>query len=914
MKNKKNLTLQETLAKAESPTPASKGSVYLNRLGWIVRIILMLMLTLSPWALGSVSPWAQQYLAFGLLVCLAFWWFETSFNRSARQVVPFLVIPVGIGLLVGLFQLWQLPASIAPWFLGRQIEFYEQFGADLNLEPSVTLSREGTRYFLSLLMLGAAALVMGCRYFRTALEIQVLLTVMTINGVALSFYGMIEKLAGTAQYILWSIPLINGGGPFATYVNRNNAAGFLLITLACSIGLLVILMSEREDRGPRQIIGKEIPFWRQMVLHFLLFVSELNATKLAAIIAPIVIGTGVVGTLSRGGVLALMCGLFMALLCYSMAKKPTFSGFIFLPMIILAAATAGWIGFADRLMERVDQVNLAELNTDGRMIHWQEMSSAFGDLGIFGSGIGSYPGAHRFYRQSAETRIFEYAESQFVQTLFEMGWPGLALLISAWLLLFYCAAFALWNGKSPVTVGIGVMGIFLCTSQAIASAFDFGLYQGANMICMAAIGGVTSSISQGLAGRLKRTTWMRFPFPNAINQPIALALFVGVFLAAIGLHRRAEIQSKREVSPRKFSYQNPDLETTTRLIEELGPLVKRTPISRGLNYLSQLYVHRMRILYYNDAVSISADRARGLPAEERARMLTNLWNLTALENVQENIYSLRREVSLAESEKFRRSHFIQQNLPYAIGALNLSRRGSLMQPKAYIQLGLLYSILGDTNRASKHVEIGIQLAPANITNLELAAIFYLQSGEGTNAAPHIRQLLTLSPQSYVRIESLLNGSRMGNIQLLDQQVIVEDFLPDSPQLIYSYVARNVARDSSVYELGMKKADRLLTDVPPSNHDAMVLSGRVKLALGDRDAAIERLRNALISHPSDSKTQVQLVGLLNQAERYPEAIERLEDLIDFDYMNASKYRKLLSEAKAKLEEKLEREPKTPLHRP
>ena len=163
------------------------------------------------------------------------------------------------------------------------------------------------------------------------------------------------------------------------------------------------------------------------------------------------------------------------------------------------------------------------------------------------------------FRTTPENRVFKYAESQFVQTAMEMGWFGLALLIGCWLLVLYYGVFALWRGSSPTTIGIGVMGVFLATATPIASALDFGIYQPANMIAVAALSGFLAYQAQSLAGRLKDKTLLRFETPNWFVQVIALVIFAMVVVAWLNLMRRASIDDRTNLSPNKFTYQNPDL-------------------------------------------------------------------------------------------------------------------------------------------------------------------------------------------------------------------------------------------------------------------------------------------------------------------------------------------------------------------
>ena len=899
MNTRQNLTLEETLAQSQAPTGTDKAEIWLDKLTWLGRILLLAILVITPWEFGAVDPWAQRQIAIVIGICLAIWWFETALRRRRTQVLPYVFLPIAIGILLAMLQLWELPSWLSP-LLGRQSELYQQLGSDLKLSPTISMSHEGTRYFIGLVMLAISGLVLGCRYFRTRFEITLLLTAMTVNGALISFFGIIQSLTSDSGFIYWTIELVNGGSPFGPYVNRNNGAGFLLICMACSIGLMVILMGNKEERGPRQIVSKEIPFWRQFTFHLALFLSELNARKTASILATILIGIGIIATLSRGGVLALLAALIVTLFFYGMARRPSFSGFIFLPMVGLTFGIAGWVGFSDLLLERFDNVSI-EVDRNDRLAHWQETWPAVSDMGLLGSGLGSYEHVHRLYRTSNENTIYSYAESQYFQTLVEMGWPGLVLLIGCWGLVYYYSAFSLWRGRSPITIAISTMGIFLCISIMVASAFDFGLYQSANMIAMAVVTGTLAYNAHALAGRLKEKSWLRFQFPNSFAQVVGLLLFSGVFVAGLEIHSRARIDSKREVSPRNFTFNQPDLPTTERLISELRPLIRRAPISRGLNYLSLLYVHRMRLQHAEQLLSSSSETEK-MSEEQKLAFSENLWELTSPENVHQNIYSLQRESSVLGARAYQSQIFIQENIRSAIEALKLSRRSSLLQPSQQIRLTRLYAIIGDTNKASKHASIAAELAPGSLAIHKLAGIYHLQSSNSERAAPFVRRYLELAPIRYKEMADLISGSTARKISQPNDQVILDHFLPDDPSMIFKYVMEKMPPSSSIREAGLKKADQLLADVSPADHDNMVLSAQIKLALGRIDEAIKQFKDALVSDPTDYGVQSQIVTLLNSKGKYRESIGRLEDLIETDYPNRKRYERLLDRTRARAREK------------
>ena len=896
MNTAKNLTLEATLAQSQSPTSKDKAEIWLEKLTWLGRILLLCILVITPWEFGAVDPWAQRQIALVIGICLAIWWFETALRRTKTQVLPYIFVPIALGILFALFQLWELPEFLSSIFLGRQSGLYEQLGTDLKLSPTISMSHEGTRHFVGLLTLAISGLVLGCRYFRTRFEVTLLLAVMSINGALIALFGIVHSLTSKDGFIYWNIELVNGGIPFGPYVNRNNGAGFLLICLACSIGLMVVLMAKKEDRGPRQIVSKEIPFWRQFMFHLLMFISDLDARKIGAMVSTLLIASGVLASMSRGGVLALMIGLMAALIFYGMARRPSFTGFIFLPMLALAFGVVGWVFFGERLTERFSSASFDEAKSTNRLGHWLETWPAVSDMGLLGSGLGSYEHVHRLYRTTPETTIFRYGESQFFQTLVELGWPGLILLILSWAMIYHYSAFALWRGRSPITIALGTSGIFLCVSVAIASAFDFGLYQSANMMAMAVITGMLAYNSHALANRLKESSWLQYQIPNSYCQVISLVLFSGVFVAGLGLHNNARIDSKRTVSPKLFSATNPDLETTERLISELTPLVKRAPISRGLNYLSLLHVQRMRLQNFAQLVSDHTATTEKMSADQKAAFVGNLWQLTSLERVHEHIYSLQRESSVLGARAYQQQPFIQENIRQAINSLNLSRRSSLLQPSQQIRLTRLYAILGASGRASKHASIAADLAPCSLPINKLAGTFHLQSGNSEKAAPYIRRYLELAPSRFSEIADLISGNTARKISPPSEKAILDQFLPDDAKMIYNYVVKKMPPSSPIRQQGLKKADQLMADVSPADHEGMVLSARIKLALGLTDEAITRFKDSLVSDPFDFDVQVKIVSLLNSQGKYRESIGRLESLLKADYINGKKYDRLLRETR------------------
>ena len=255
MNQPQSMTLKATV---DGPLDGGKGgdseqkNVSLSDMfSWPGRIALLLVVLLSPWAFASVENWAQRWIMIGLLFAMAFWWFETALNNRNKQVIPYISVLVLIGILIGFIQVISLPDWATQMLTGRQQEIYSNFTGDPSANVSISLDREGTWGQIRLLVIALAGLLLGCRFFRSKRDIVLLLSVITLNGTVIAFFGIIHKLTDNGK-MFWFHEVMLGGAYFGPFVNRNNGAGYLLMCLACAIGLFPILMQRKQSRGPSQ--------------------------------------------------------------------------------------------------------------------------------------------------------------------------------------------------------------------------------------------------------------------------------------------------------------------------------------------------------------------------------------------------------------------------------------------------------------------------------------------------------------------------------------------------------------------------------------------------------------------------------------------------------------------------------------
>lgn len=850
-----------------------------DRFSWPGRIALLLVVMLAPWAYGAYQYSPQWWMTVGILIALALWWFETAMNKRSSQVFSLLFFPLTAGLMIGLFQLVPLPDSIANLVMGQQPEIYAEFSDTLAEKPTISVDHDGTWRQIRLLMMAIGGLLLGCRYFRSKRDLYLFLTALTINGVLLGVIGILQNISGDGK-IYWFKEIAAGGQPFGPFVNRNNAAGYLLICLSSAVGLLPIVMSQSTRKGPKNLISKEMPFWRQFHYYVLEFIADLTKTKLALLISIMIIASAVIATLSRGGVVALFFAAIATIVAYGMARQPKNSTFIFIPIILLVTALIGWLSFGDELAERFENIDLANVSeTDLRVQHWMSTSPAIWENGLLGSGLGSYVGIHRLYRSDNENVIFEYAENQYFQALVEVGWPGLILFLIAWIIAFQSASLALSKGSSATTIGVGVMGTFLIFSQAMASVFDFGFYIPANMLALAVSFGFLSYHAQALGGRLKEQSWLRFKIPNYAVQVVILVMFTGVCMASVDLYSRSKIQDLLRPRAEDFTPETMDLEATDKKLQLLMPLLSQKPTRLGVNYAASLSIHRARLQLLDELKRdpMFEQQIEALPAEQQKTLTDNLWDLTNLQSLQENIFSLSKDSRYAE-QNFRNRSPIRENLPIALQLLNHSRQTSPLQPVIHLRAAQVKAVLFQRGVGDVDIERALKLAPSNSRFRYVAAIYYLQSGNPEACAPHIKRFLELQPMKLKRVLNLLTGRTNRASEIVSPSVIAESMIPDNPKMLFVLATDYFPENTPERRQLLDRVVELIGQSEVRVHDNLVMLGDISLENRELEDAVEHYSSALLTNPADHQTRFK------RAETYVELEMLDEALDDAEYLN------------------------------
>ncbi len=439
-------------------------------------ILFAAIILLAPWLFGGALPLHQATLAAGL--CVALWLCLIGFlHRDQRGMLGWPIWLMLLVLLLGGLQLWPLSSELHRTLASRSYAWWHAYSGTgesaSELEPlrfPVSVYPAGTRADLALLGIPAAALAITLLRFRKLDEVPWLLGLVAANGAAFAIFGIVQKLTSPDK-LYGLVALEQGGVPFAAFVNRNHAAAYLNLCLACALGFL-IWVRERPKVGG---VFDSLDRGTQLLLAFVFAAA---------------CGAGVILSLSRGAAVASLGGaIALLILAPRMREDPGYRNTI-LAAVCMGLAVAFWLGGGSALGERFHDLTQTTEGTRGRWEHWRDASQAIPDFWKTGSGLGTYRYVYQPYEHRYVDGWFYHAENQYLEAVIEAGVPGLILVVAMISLLLWRMVQGLRETHSPLGYGVGVACVYGLVATLIHAVSDFNLYMPANAILAAVLAGL----------------------------------------------------------------------------------------------------------------------------------------------------------------------------------------------------------------------------------------------------------------------------------------------------------------------------------------------------------------------------------------------------------------------------------------
>ena len=359
-------------------------------------------------AFGGAYPWAYWPLAAltfaaGAVGCATATGSANGVNRTL--VIAFALPGAAIAL-----QLIPLPLAwvrvLSPNLPGILEKTDFAFGAGLTRLHPISIDGSATLVPLALFV-SAAVLVVGLARTMATRHPRTLVEGLSVLGVTLALIGIVQKPLYDGRLLgFWAPQAI--GSPFGPFVNKNHFAGWMLMALPLSVGLLCAGF-ERAMRDVR-------PGWRHKVLW--LSSSEANRLILLAVGA-LLMTLSLVLTMSRSGISALTLSIVLIGTFITRGLKGRSRRMIGVIYVVgLLGAAIAWVG-VDVLATRFANTNWSEFND--RRGAWLDALRVIASFPLTGTGLNTYPIVARFYQRHDLSSFYGEAHNDYLQLLAEGG-------------------------------------------------------------------------------------------------------------------------------------------------------------------------------------------------------------------------------------------------------------------------------------------------------------------------------------------------------------------------------------------------------------------------------------------------------------------------------------------------------------
>lgn len=815
----------------------------------ITWVVLGTLIILPPWFFGGVRASTQLWMALVLAIGLAAAAIRLLLQpRYSTRITP-LVLPLVGAMLLGWFQLqswspdllkWLSPTAESLWSEGAETGEAEHVlaGAEPSDSFPISIFPASTRSDLALLAIGIGALVLANVSLINEQVRLLMLGLAAINGAALALFGIVQQITFNG-HLFWSVPLRQGGNPFSSYVNRNNAGGYLLICLGASFGVLIWAMLRKQSTFPPPAANGYTNGRRKKsraIRPATTFLANLDEVLLGATVITVATVAGIVCSLSRGANVALILTILITVyIAHRMKWRMMGSGLLAMSALV-GVGMSVWLGRAELLRTRftetlVDQV----VNQTGRLAHWQVLLDVIPNYWRFGSGVGTYRYAYQPYETQVSQNLFYHAENQYLESLVEGGLIGLLLVLATVAVASYSARNHLRNSQSLPSFASAAAFMLALISQTIHAFFDFGLYMPANLVLLGIVCGQGCLLDQRTAYD-RPSRWRFWP---------ALVVVV-VFLLSIWAaneHRSLMLLERIRLKLDAADDSVPSQQQLGKLGEELDEVLARRPDDSVAHYRrasNWIQLYRVKTLKH-------------VMQEFSAQEVDDqLWKLTSPAYLNRRIHQLHTQKQADEIRSLREFHIVQDTLVPALDHLFAARRHCPVLPKTHLRIAELIFLVADPTDDLDHVRRAIELAPCDPNIQFRAGLLQLQAGHDEEGIAAWRICIDYS-QHYT--EEILHVGR----QLLGPLEVFEKVLGANPERIVQVAQRHylsVAHTSIRHRLAALAA-KGMEDSSLRDEEKVKLLGQIEQLRDRPEAALELFEKAIENNPSDSELRYEL---------------------------------------------------------
>ena len=399
------------------------SSTLLNKLVFTALIILIV---LTPIPYGTVEPWWKA-----AFVCAVF-------AICILALIENISIPRKT-ILLPMLALSAL-AFLQTLSLGTRTE------ANLPVWNAISADPYQTRFFALQLLALTAFLALLYRYANTERRIRVLVYTVLAIAVASAFFGILRQT--TQQETGFLLPLLRKNQGYGQFINKNHFV--YLMDMAFGLGLGIMLGGGVKRERVMIHVALLFPIWIALVL-----------------------------ANSRGGVLAMIVVIIVAVLLQDIAQSPVLKTALVIVLVAGVALGTLWVG-GDRLASNFEGAS-SEFTSDAlrqgasRNEIWRATLKMFAAHPIVGVGLGGYWVGITAYHDASGLMTPQEAHNDYLELLSSGGVIGFAL--GVWFVVA-----VVWKARENLLADVGYMravrlgAILGIVGVAAHSLVDFGLH------------------------------------------------------------------------------------------------------------------------------------------------------------------------------------------------------------------------------------------------------------------------------------------------------------------------------------------------------------------------------------------------------------------------------------------------------
>lgn len=458
---------------------------------------LFALIVYAPLPLASNRPWALAILGLltGLQLLWATWKPVRRTDSQGAAKVPLVILGLWLALLI---------VQIVPVPLLMNSNVYDGLGA-LGT-GSISIDPDSTKLYLAKACILSGVFWLVIRLVNSSGRIILLARCVVFSGLLQALIGVILMASGTTfQLFFVTLEAARGHG---TFVSPNQYAGYLELTLAMGIGLMIAKLD-----------GRTVKNWRQRVHGW---IAVLLSGKAMLRLSLIIMVVGLVASRSRGGNSAffaslLIVGVLAVILMLRSKDEKSQSGnlirstiYFIVSLVVLDVVIIGGMVGVEKVVQRIENTNLQAQSAIVQLKdvqsaakgatqavqaipvrHYEQSVEERGEavlpsLGIvrdypwLGTGGGTFYLAFQHYRPAELQGYFDHPHNDYVEFASETGLFGL-LLLAAMVLHSMAQSFKLLvSGREQLSRGMAFASLMGLTSLLIHGAVDFNFQNPSN--------------------------------------------------------------------------------------------------------------------------------------------------------------------------------------------------------------------------------------------------------------------------------------------------------------------------------------------------------------------------------------------------------------------------------------------------